>query len=766
MLPTGIASSDVLKCGDPKPYSFAFLFKGLKHQEKKDIILRRMNEQAITGGGRKGQWPFLALILILAIVPRTIHLSADPPARISPNSCGDYGDPASYAANARNKVLFGHTKVDDFNGMYASPVGHLATYLVFLVFGPGMWQMNLQPVLFSALLFGLFFFFARTHFPDARWLFFLLLTLNYPFIIYGRISDQIMPMTLFAVLGLFFFLKAWEKPLYFFPSALSLGFSFMAKGKIIYFLLLVVPLTGLIVLILRREAASLSLNVKRLGYFCAGALTVFLPWLFLVYLPGRDLLQDFAGLNAIAMFPRSSANLIQSWLLKPSFTFYGTNRLFSLLLFLYFFSLLLLVFNKKGRRPILPLEIACSLWFIIGVAVNSVIGYRPTRHYIEMTIPMVVLASLLLKRTLPGVRAEFEPKLRPLFYSVLFILLWVAVTSFSSDLFTGLEIIDHPYRCILILTGLTGVVFAAAVVLIERLLIKKGISIPRRLAVPVIAVALSVYAFQNILEYSGWINNATYNLKLISRDLGKAFPDSVFCGLEAPAISMENRNRAHVWYPNFANSRIPDFLNAMKVKYLFLADFNKEAYPYWLTFPDVMKRARFRVRYRLWRSWFDLFEIEDAPVPEEVDTGLYEAEKLERDVGLPLFNPSASNQFAVWVDSAKEGVVLQRKLAIKPEQIVEGRLFVRPEKAIREGPLLLIQLNIGKGIHYRRFVNIYDPEAEVGLGFLAVPFKIALPNTRELVYNLKVLALGNYSFALDRIEIRIRGIKKLTKPLP
>lgn len=723
-----------------------------------------MNEQSTADGRHERQWPILALILLLAAVPRIIHLSADPPDRISPTSCGDFGDPASYASGARNLVLFGHAKVDDLNSMYASPVGHFATYSIFRLFGPGMWQMNLQPVLFSVLLFGLLFLFARAHFPDARALFFLLLLLNYPLIIYGRIANQAMPMTLFAVLGLFLFLRAWERPVVFFPSAISLGLSFMAKGKIVYFLLLVVPLTGLVLLILRREAASISLYVKRLGYFCAGALTVFLPWLFLVYLPGRDFIKEFAGLNAAAMFPRTSANLIQYWLLKPSLTFYGTNRLFSLLLFFYFFSLLLRVFNKKSRRPVSPLEIACSLWFVIGVAGNSVIGYRPTRHYIEMTIPMVVLASLFLKRTLSGVRADFEPKRRALFYAALFILLWVAVSSLSTVLFTEWEIIEHPYRCLLILTGLTMVVFGAAVVLIDRILIKKGITIPRRFAVPVVAVALAVYAFQNVFEYSGWIKNATYNLKLISRDLGKAFPGSVFCGLEAPAVSMENRNMAHIWYPNFANSRVPDFLNAMKVKYLFLGDFNKEAYPYWLTYPEVMRRARFRVRYKLWRSWFDLFEIEDAPVPEELDTGLYEAEKLERDIGLPLFDPSASNQFAVWVDSAKEGVVLHKKLALKPGQVVEGRLYVKPEAMKREGPLLLIRLTIGKGLHYRRYVNIYDPEADVGRRYLAVPFKIALPLKRELVYDLKVSTLGNYSFALDRMEIRISGVERLNRP--
>jgi 4-amino-4-deoxy-L-arabinose transferase-like glycosyltransferase len=725
-----------------------------------------MNELTKAVGGRKPLWPALAVMLLFALVPRAIHLSADPPVRISPTSCGDYGDPASYAANARNKVLFGHAKIDDFNGIYASPVGHLATYLIFSLFGPGLWQMNLQPVLFSVFLFGLLFFFARAYFYDARRLFFFLLVLNYPFIIYGRIADQVMPMTLFAVLGLFFFLKGWEKPAWFFPSALSLGLSFMAKGKIVYLLLLVVPLAGLILLILRREIASLSLNAKRLAYFGAGSLAVFLPWLFFIYLPARDFLKDFGGINAAAMFPRSPVNLVQLWLLKPSFSFYVANRLFSLVLFLYFFSLLLRVFNKRRRSAVSPLEVACSLWFIIGVAGNSVIGYRPTRHYIELTIPMIVLAALFLKRALGGVRAEFEPRSRLLFYAVLFVLLWVAVTSFSHVFFAESDIVEHPYRCLLILTGLAAAALGAAAVLIERVLVRRGVSIPRRVAVPVIAVALGVYAVQNVFEYSRWIKGATYNLKLISRDFGKAFPGTVFCGLEAPAISMENRNVAHVWYPNFANSRIPDFLNAMKVNYLFLADFNKEAYPYWQAYPEVMVRARFRARYKLWRSWFDLYEIEGAPVPEDVDTGLYEAEKLEREIGLPRFDPAASNQFAVSVDSAKEGVVLQKKLALRPGEVVEGRLFVKPEKLIRDGPLLLIELNIGKGIHYRHFVNIYDPENQVGRGYLAVPFKIAVPRARDLVYNLRVITPGSYAFALDKMEIRIRETGSPSRPRP
>jgi hypothetical protein len=573
-----------------------------------------------------------------------------------------------------------------------------------------------------------------------------------------------MPMTLFAVLGLFFFLKGWEKPLWLFPSALSLGLSFLAKGKIVYLLVLVVPLSGVIVLILRRETSSLSLLGKRLAFFGAGALAVFLPWLFLIYLPGRDLLRGLVGINAAVMLPRSSTNLIQRWLLKPSLSFYATNRLFSLVLFLYFLWLLLRVFNKRDSRAVSPLEVACSLWFIIGVGVNSLIGYRPTRHYIEMTIPMIVLASLFLKRALAGVRAEFEPRSRPLFYAALFILIWVAVTSFSPIAFTESAVIEHPFRCLLILTGLAAVAFGGAVVLVDRVLIKKGISIPRRLAVPVIAVALGVYAVQNVFEYSRWIKEGTYHLKLISRDFGKAFPGSVFCGLEAPAISMENRNVARVWYPDFANSEITDFLNVKKVKYLFLADFIKEARPYWQAFPEVMERARFRARYKLWRSWFDLYEIEDAPVTEGTDSGVYEAEQLERDVGLPFFDPQASNQFAVRVDSAKEGVVLQKKLDLKPGEVVDGRLLVKLEKTAREGPLLVIQLNIGKGIHYRRFVNVYDPGAEVHRGFLAVPFKIALPRVRELVYNLRVMTLGNYIFSLDRIEIRIREQGKPSLP--
>ncbi len=715
-----------------------------------------MNEHPTAVGRPRAQSAILALVLLLGLVPRVIHLSADPPVRISPTSCGDYGDPASYAANARNKVLFGRAKIDDFNGIYASPVGHLSTYLIFSVFGPGMRQMNLQPVLFSVLLFGVLFFFARACFPEARGLFFFLLTLNYPFIIYGRIADQVMPMTLFAVLGLFFFLKGWERPVWFFPSALSLGLSFTSKGKIIYLLILVIPLAGLTILILRKEIGALSLNARRLAYFGAGALAAFLPWLFFIYLPARDLLRDFGGLNAAAMLPRSPVNLIQSWLLKPSFTFYWTNRLFSLVLFLYFFSLVLRVFNKKNARPVSPLEAACSLWFIIGVVSNSVISYRPTRHYIEMTVPMIILAGLFLKRVLRGGRAEFEPKRRPLLYAALFVLLVAAVTSFSSVLFTQADILQHLDWCLLILAGLSAAACTATVVFVERVLVRKGISIPRRLAVPVIAVLLGLYAVQNGFEYYRWLKESTYNLKLISRDFGRAFPGSVFCGLEAPAVSMENRNVARVWFPNFANSRIPDFLTVMKVKYLFLADFNKEAIYYWRAFPEVMTRARFTARYRLWRSWFDLYEIEDAPVPQDTDTGLYEAEKENREIGLPLFDPAASNRFAVRAEAGQKGVIIQKKIALKPGEVVDGRLFVKPEPGGRPGPLLLIQLNIGTGIHYRRYVNIYDSAAEAGRGYMAVPFKVALPRSRELVYNLRVMALGNSALSLDKLEIVIR----------
>lgn len=716
-----------------------------------------MNDPAESAAGRKGRWVVLALLLLLALTPRIIHLSADPPVRISPTSCGDYGDPASYALNARNKVLFGQAKIDDFNGIYASPVGHLATYLIFSLFGTGMRQMNLQPVLFSVLLFGVLFFFARAYFHDARWVFFFLLALNYPLIIYGRIADQVMPMTLFAVLGLMFFLKGWEKPAWFYPSALSLGLSFMSKGKIIYFLVLAIPLSGLIILLLRREIGSLSLNLKRLFFFGAGSLTAFLPWLFFIYMPGRDLLRGLVGNNAAVMLPRSPTTLIQTWLLKPALSFYPSNRLLSLILFFYFFSLLLRLFNKKAIRAVSPLEVACSLWFIIGIGVNSLSGYRPTRHYIEMTIPMVVLAGLFLKRALAGCRAGFELRNRPLFYTGLFLLIWVAATSLASAVFTDSDIMERPLPCLLVLTALAAAAFGGAVVLIELVLIKNGLSIPRRLTVPAVAVALGLYAGQNVFEYARWIHESTYNLKLISRDFGKAFPDSVFCGLEAPAISMENRNVARVWYPAFANWRIPDFLNAVKVKYLFLADFNREASLYWQAFPEVMKRARFRVRYQLWRSWFDLYEIGSAPVPEDLDTGLYEAERLDRDVGLPLFDPSASNQFAVRVDSRADGVVLQKKLALKPGETVDGRLWVKPRKAIREGPLLLIQLNIGKGIHYRRYIGIYNPEVEVGRGYIVVPFKISLSRPRELTYNLRVISPGNYDFFLDKIEIRIEG---------
>jgi hypothetical protein len=90
-------------------------------------------------------------LLVMILLMRFIHLGADPPETIS-ISMGYMSDPGPYVHNARNKVLFGKWEIDNWNLMYITPIPHYLTYLIFLVFGVGITQMNLLPAFFSCLV--------------------------------------------------------------------------------------------------------------------------------------------------------------------------------------------------------------------------------------------------------------------------------------------------------------------------------------------------------------------------------------------------------------------------------------------------------------------------------------------------------------------------------------------------------------------------------------------------------------------------------------
>lgn len=168
---------------------------------------------------------FTLLILLLFAVLfliRLIHLAADPPYNLSASG-GPWGDPAGYSQNARAKVLFGTWKIDAYNMMYSSYPPHLVTYALFKVFGVGLAQQNMVPVIFSMGALAVFFLILRlTYGLTTAGLGTLLLGFNYLFLMFSRIADRVMPPLFFLLLGILFLIKGKKKPLWIPAAGVSL----------------------------------------------------------------------------------------------------------------------------------------------------------------------------------------------------------------------------------------------------------------------------------------------------------------------------------------------------------------------------------------------------------------------------------------------------------------------------------------------------------------------------------------------------------------
>ncbi len=687
----------------------------------------------------------VALLFALFFGARLIHLSSDPPDNLSIDSASEYGDPGNYAFNARAKVVVGDWKIDELGAAAFSPIPHALTYLIFSLWGTGIWQMNLVPLIFAMLLWLALDRLAKVRFPDARLLFFALLAANYAFGSFSRINDQVMPMTLFAVVALIFFLKAWDKPRDFFWTAFFLGLSFLSKSKMIYFSAGVIPLAFVLITIQRGELKQVRRHLVRLAWALAGILVVFVPWYLLIFAPHPKVFGNIAALNSAAAVPPGIGGLIKNWIVRPAFTFFPANAALALPLFFYFFGLLAAA-AKRRRLRWSPLEIVCALWFVIGVGINSFIGYRPVRHYIECTIPLLILVSLFLRRFLRGIHATIPSQGWVGLVAGSFALFWIALSASKHGVFAW-GLIDHDPITVLE----ASLVLAAVLTVLSGLVLGlgrgKAIAIPRTATVVLTVLLLGVYAYDNASDYAAWVRSPTYNLKTIGRDLGRAFPEGVFSGLLVPTLSLENRNPAHTMYPHYANDD-PGFLDREHVTHLFLGAFNNERRHYDKLFPEVMEQARLLVSYRMWRSWWLLYDIRAGLPPE--DTAVYEAEAMERNVGMPVFDPQASGRFAVRVESADWGTIGRERIPLTTVGPTRGAVVIKPEG---DGPLdvsLSLRLSLkGRTVLKKRIVL---PKTGGGGDYITLPFEAWIDAPGN--YVLEIKAVGTGAFLFDRVELR------------
>ena len=128
----------------------------MPHTPPRPSLLRRRRHDLLA----------LALVLLVALLPRIVELGADPPARVLGAFLSDEG---WWAQNARQRVLFGEWVMDEHNpALFAAPAYTAALTLTYQLAGLGLAQTRLLSALAGALACGVFYLGLRAVMPTRR----------------------------------------------------------------------------------------------------------------------------------------------------------------------------------------------------------------------------------------------------------------------------------------------------------------------------------------------------------------------------------------------------------------------------------------------------------------------------------------------------------------------------------------------------------------------------------------------------------------------
>ena len=365
----------------------------------------------------KWQIVLFSFCVLLAISFRVIYLDSDPYSKLC-WSTGLLTDEGFYIHNARNLILFGHERTDEFNNYLIMPTLHFVQVAVFRLFGVSSISARGISVGFSLGTLALFFLAMRRAFSQnvalASTLF---LGLDHINLLYNRMALMDTPAAFLLVCAFYCFVR-WGDPekitlvshsnlksIWLSVVGLFLGLAFVTRGLTAC----VVPVP-FVILLLRKEGRRA---------FCVlgiGLVTVLIIYAIVWYLPHREELiainRHYIGFQLLPKTPqRLGINLYNGWL--------GDDRGFAPFLFRHTpvqFVLgaiwIVSVLPRKSRRSVFevvntdkslvgnvnPGEWFLRLWLILALAMLSFVNYAPSRYYVIFYPALAGLSAIALFR--------------------------------------------------------------------------------------------------------------------------------------------------------------------------------------------------------------------------------------------------------------------------------------------------------------------------------------------------------------------------------
>lgn len=586
-----------------------------------------------------------ALFLMAAILLLFADLRADAPGDID-HSAGLVFDPPSKCQTARNRVLYGEWRTDDWTPYIHGALHTVIQTVVFYVWGVSMVTMRMPgTVLFALAVLCMALMAARRKDHLTIWVTLTLLLCNPIFLAYGR-SGLLEPQLIAWVI-----LSAWALDqaraasaniqrvrTWLFWSGCFAAAAFWTKGMGVYFILAATPVLLITPPCRRRDTL----------YFFGPILAA----LALYAGPFMMANQPFFEREAQYWLDRAAhASKWELWSRQPVFHQMGPYR-WVLALGLIAIPFTWRIYRQPQDAPI-GLR-ALGLTALIGLQATAFMQYRPLRYAILAVICVVPLAGWLIGLTLRWAReggtATPSPRATP-FVWVLGILCVAYAFNFSV-----LYPVAAAWRTHVTFPVFWRLIFSILVAVIVVALwwwqggrIRNQLSRrPERLRwVFVLALwglVLLPMTLQAARDIRIRILSREHQMYTFSARLGDEYRDMKFAGTSPAFAGMENRHRPRKVTHYGINHEI---MEDPELTHLLIPDAWGQPAFFRNTFPEIWARAEVVDRIVISGFPHSLYALDRQP-PERIDT----------PSGPALRNPDTHNPayVIIWPEDMPEGI--------------------------------------------------------------------------------------------------------------
>jgi 4-amino-4-deoxy-L-arabinose transferase-like glycosyltransferase len=607
-------------------------------KNKKQIVPEIKKDQVFIDQLLKGPslYIFLGVILLLGIYLRFSHLSADPPPDLS-WSQGPYTDEGAIAINARNKVLWGEWKMDDFFRMGISSLLSFSYFFIFKLAGIGFIQIRILPVLLSlGTILLVFFQLKREGSSKAAIFSFFFLAISYIYVMHNRLAMEETSLLFFLFLSLFFVQLGKHKKAYFILGGVvfALAVLFVKISGFFFFPVIIFEILRWAWI----EKADKSLMahgeggkkkiIPSLFYFGSGIVAGVIIWLILVLLPYKDAVIGYMKAGTFKSLAGSAENL--GAYLRNLLTLGISDKLFPRVFFIFCMSFLYILYWIKNIgakiKTKASLEFVCVLWIIMGILFLSYPNYHPIRYQLILVPPMCILAGFFVEKIMDAQKIKLSGKLNPLslvlqfgilvvfiynlYYSIILYILfhyqsfYGTVSFFSSDpnsWFEGIFRLAQNYSALVTRSIILALLVTGGVIGFSQIQkLKQGFIFPKSLKYLLVGLMLFLIIFSDLKQYSVWSGNLTYDLLDISKDLSSLPKGSIIVGPWAATLSLETPHKA-IMMQDFANKE--KVIQRFKPTHLIISKDGWEDKYFKQTYPDLMSKAILLKEYPVHTSY-------------------------------------------------------------------------------------------------------------------------------------------------------------------